>query len=441
MFHPGQLPESTKLPQRRIKKKRRGISSLLIFATTTAMVVTGGFGVFPDNPLIQMFQGVISESVSADFLEPFNSYMEVISAPTIQPKPDSVSTDASTLDPLGWLEALFAVDSSLPVSQVTEEFVNVETAVALIEEAQTQFAITQSALPNTPSPTLTQTQTSTSTLSSLPTATQSMTPTWTVSPVIIFPTDTKKPQPTATNTATATNTHTATATASPTCSQNLGGSVNITFTNLSSTETVTRYWVDFSCNLVSPTVMAPGVTNGGTTTIGHSYRFVNTTTGQLVGDYVVQGDNYTVDVSTGTATPPPGATEGSCVSTSPDTSTYGCQISNIRLDGVVQSSLSVAAPNQPFTLQYDYQTWSDPACPTCTIQLIAGMESDPASNCDYGLPPGAYPGANGTSIMHNLTAPSSSGTWAIFIRWHRTSTCDTFGYSGFGTVIANVIVP
>lgn len=50
-------------------------------------------------------------------------------------------------------------------------------------------------------------------------------------------------------------------------------------------------------------------------------------------------------------------------------------------------------------------------------------------------------GFGGTSLVHNLTAPTSSGTWAIFIRWEVSPTCNTSNYDGFGTVIANVIVP
>ncbi|HSG44890.1 MAG TPA: hypothetical protein VLA72_17220, partial [Anaerolineales bacterium] len=82
-----------------------------------------------------------------------------------------------------------------------------------------------------------------------------------------------------------------------------------------------------------------------------------------------------------------------------------------------------------------------PGCPTCTLQLIPGMESTPSSNCDYGGVPGAYPGAKGASLVYNLIVSSSSGTWAVFIRWGWTSTCDTSSYASFGTGIANVIVP
>ena len=308
------------------------------------MVATGGFGAFPNNPLTQTFQEVIGEAVPAEFLTPFNSFMDLISAPRIQPKPDSVSTNESTLDPIGMLEEWLTVDTPTAIPQETVELVNFETAVALIGETQTQIAITQDAFTFTPPATQTQTFTSVPTLTFSPTSTQSSTPTSTVVWIYVSPTKTPKPKPANTSTPSPTGT-------------------------------------------------------------------------------------------------PPGATEGSCVSSSPDTSTYGCQVSNIRLDGVVQSSLYVDVPSQTFTLQYDYQTWSDPGCPTCTLQLIAGMESNPASTCDYGSAPGAYPGASGTSLVHNLTAPSSSGTWAVFIRWYRTPTCDTSGYDGFGTVIANVIVP
>lgn len=47
------------------------------------MVATGGFDAFPDHPLKQTFQQVFGEAVPADFLNPFNSLMDEISAPHI----------------------------------------------------------------------------------------------------------------------------------------------------------------------------------------------------------------------------------------------------------------------------------------------------------------------------------------------------------------------
>ena len=87
---------------RRQKKKSR-LQTLIILMTTTAMVATGGFGTFPENSLTQTFQKVIGQNIPADFLEPFNSYMDAISAPTIEPKP---APEAQAVYPLNILNTL-----------------------------------------------------------------------------------------------------------------------------------------------------------------------------------------------------------------------------------------------------------------------------------------------------------------------------------------------
>ena len=179
---------------------------------TTAMIATGGFGVFPDNPLTRAFQKMIGENISADFLEPFNSYMEAISAPTISLQPASASNNESLPDPLGFLEDLFAGNGSAQDPPVDEAAV-IETVVASIWETQTQIVLSSPTM-SSPTATPTMTQTSTPTLTSLPASTLSITPTWTSLPVFIFPTATGKPP--LTNTPTHTPTFTAATAYTPT---------------------------------------------------------------------------------------------------------------------------------------------------------------------------------------------------------------------------------
>ena len=76
------------------------------------MIATGGFGSFPNNPLTQTFQDVVSKNVSAEYLDPFNSYMENISAPTIQPQLASGSGNDSSLDPVGTLVEVFTGETA-----------------------------------------------------------------------------------------------------------------------------------------------------------------------------------------------------------------------------------------------------------------------------------------------------------------------------------------
>ena len=109
-----------------------------------------------------------------------------------------------------------------------------------------------------------------------------------------------------------------------------------------------------------------------------------------------------------------------------------------RLNGIPQTTLTVLA-NQSFTLEYDFQVWSDPACPTCAMQIIAGLEATSAPICDYSNIPNVFPGFSGGSNVHTFSS-STTGTKAIFIRWVQQAGCNVANYSGFGTVIALITV-
>lgn len=193
----------SRAPQKN-KKRRSGFRFLFTFAVTTTMIATGGFGAFPENPLTQTFQEVIGENIPADFLQPFNSYMEVVSAPTIQPKVDSASEVEPPLDPLSALAELFATDDA--ISQPLIGTAIVETAVAMIAETQTQIA-SATIGSSSSTPILSQTPTQTPSMTALPSATNSPIPSSTSAPIIYYPTNTKKPSlPTNTPTFTPTNT-------------------------------------------------------------------------------------------------------------------------------------------------------------------------------------------------------------------------------------------
>jgi hypothetical protein len=189
-------------PLQRRKKRRSRFSLLFTVALSTAMIVTGGFGTFPNNPLVQMFQQVVGENVPADFLHPFNSYLDSLSVPTIQPQPASTSEAESLLDPLSAIEELLSVDTPAETSLPAEQSI-IGTSVASINGTQTQLvAVTASALASTSTlaPLSTQTATSlpTSTVPPLPTSTI---PTISIIPPFIRqPASTKTPIPTITPT-------------------------------------------------------------------------------------------------------------------------------------------------------------------------------------------------------------------------------------------------
>ena len=190
------------------------------------MIATGGFGVFPENPLTQTFQQVIGENIPADFLQPFNSYMEVVSAPTIKSKVDSASETESPLDPLSALAELFATDDT--ISQPLSGTAIVETAVAMIAETQTQIA-SATIGSSSSTPVLSQTPTQIPSVTALPSVTISPVPSSTFAPIIYNPTNTKGPSLPA-NTPTFTPTITPSPTVSPAGFTLTGTTVN-TLTN------------------------------------------------------------------------------------------------------------------------------------------------------------------------------------------------------------------
>jgi hypothetical protein len=165
------------------------------------MIATGGFGTLPQNSLTRTFQEVISENISADFLNPFNSYMENISAPTIQPQPDSGSEPAFDLigTLAGPVNSPVAANSTLSLEQINTSIANFSASMT----AEATGTLIQS---ETPIPTFT----TAPTITLIPTASETATiiPTSTFPPLIIYPTNTKKPPQPPADTATATSTST-----------------------------------------------------------------------------------------------------------------------------------------------------------------------------------------------------------------------------------------
>ena len=188
-------------PPKKRKKRRSNFRFLLVVTATTAMVATGGFGALPENPLTQTFQEVIGENITEELLESFNSLMESIAAPTIQPRTDSALNNNPPPDPLGFLLGLFNGDSSPSNNLLPEEMNVVETAVAFIDGTQTQLALTLSTSTPTETLTATATQTPTATITLLPSLTVTPSPVWIAQPVIIS-SDTPRPTSTASPTAT-----------------------------------------------------------------------------------------------------------------------------------------------------------------------------------------------------------------------------------------------
>jgi len=395
---------SVRHPPRRAEH-RSSYRFLVTALLTTTMVATGGFGALPDNPVTQALQEEIGQNIPEPLLNPLNSYLEQLSAPTIQPQ--LTSEPNPPLDLVGFL--LGDITSESPLSVTENEVGN--DIVAPTETPPDSGAQTITTTPSTHTPTATLT------------ATQTFTPTSTFTP---------------------------SATATPTCSVPTTTSANTTFFN-SSSQTIDVYLVDLSCRLVLYATLNPGQSTVQETYIGYRWWFVDSSTGHLMADHVVFSANDIVDVSTGaftTATPTPTPTltpTRTAVPTSTVAPSAGFYVSAVNLDG--SGSVVTVPPGQPFTVTFDFQVFSDP-CPGCITQLITGLGFSGSTGewCAYDGVPGPLPGATG-SENNTLVAPSTSGTYSVVVEYHWQYTCSDalalYGSGGFVTsrVIGQVIVP
>jgi hypothetical protein len=367
---------------------------------TTTMVATGGFGTLPDNPVTQRLQEEIGENVPESLLDPINSYLEELSAPTIQPRP--TSTPNPSLDLVGFL---LGDITSEPAVSVSETFTPTEMPT------------------DTGTPTLTETPVT-------HTMTVTLTPTQTFTPTLTF---------------------TATATATPNCARPSTVFVNTTFFN-SSQRTINVYWVDPGCRLVLYSTLGPGQSFVQGTYIGHLWDFRDSSTGQWIGNYIVSSANDVVDVSTGaisaaTSTPTPTSIPTPTATTA---AFVGFTVSNVDMtDDISQFGTFITIdPGQPFYVSYEFQVFNHPSCPGCITQLVTGLGTGGShgGSCAYhGIPP-LFPGVSGTEAV-TLFAPSVSGTYPVVVEYHWQYTCaDALAnYGGGGAVsprvIGQVIVP
>jgi hypothetical protein len=391
------------MTQYRSTRRARSHSSVRFLVTTlitTTMIATGGFGALPENPVTQQLQEEIGQNVPESVLNPINSYLDQLSAPTIQPLP--TSTPNLSLDLVGLI-----LDAITPQSPASESGIEDQTSTPIetATEAGTQ-TITDTPSPGTLTPTIT--------------ATQTFTPTSTFTP-------------------------TATATPTANCSRLSTVPANTTFFN-SSQQTINVYWVDSACKLVLYFTLGPGQSLIQPTYIGDRWWFINSSSGHLIADYVVASVNDVVDVSTGaiaaaTATPTPTSVATPTTTTVPFT---GFTVSNVSLtDDISQFGTSITIPpGEPFYVSYDFQVFNHPSCPSCITQLVTGlgMAGSHGGSCAYNGIPSLYPGVSGSEAV-TLFAPEASGTYPVVVEYHWQYTCaDALAnYGGGGAVPPQVI--
>jgi hypothetical protein len=362
------------------------------------MVATGGFGTLPENPITKGLQEEIGENLPAPVLDPINSYLSELSAPTIEPR--LTSNPNPPLDLVGLFLGDVTAEGPVPEASATDE---------------------------TPVPSETPTDTGT--------------PTTTETPL----TGTITATLTATQTYTPTATFTATATATPNCSRPSNVSVSTTFFN-SSQQTINVYWVDATCRLVLFATLGPGQSFIQGTYIGHIWDFRDSSSGRWMGNYVVSAANQVVDVSTGgisiaTSTPTPTLVPALTATTAQFT---GFTVSNVTLtDDISQFGTSITIPaGEPFYVSYDFQVFNHPSCPGCITQLVTGLGSGGShgESCGYyGIPP-LFPGVGGSEGV-TLFAPEASGAYFVVVEYHWQYTCaDALAnYGGGGAAPAQYI--
>ena len=156
------------------------------------MVATGAFGTLPENAITESFQEVLGESLPPEILDPFNTYMENLSAPQIPPVPDSDSESATRPDPVGFLVSVFG--GSSPVETIGPFFMDATTTA--LAETQTQVSYIQSITASVTPPfteTTTPIPSQVATASSVPTMSLTVPP----PPLVIYfpPTFTEEPEP------------------------------------------------------------------------------------------------------------------------------------------------------------------------------------------------------------------------------------------------------
>jgi len=120
----------------------------------------------------------------------------------------------------------------------------------------------------------------------------------------------------------------------------------------------------------------------------------------------------------------------------------GCLVSNVRLNGVPQTTLTVNPSDTTFTLQFDFQIWSHPGT-SWIMQIMPGIENTFSGTCAYDGGPGNYPGTSGTSPVITMPVPATSGSYRIFIPRDLHYSCGqaTYYVHDWIETVATVIVP
>ena len=432
---------SLRSPPRRAER-RSSARFIVTVVLTSAVVATGGFGALPDNPVTDIVQEEIGKNVPESFLEPVNSYLEELSAPTIEPLPASPNPP---LDLIGLLLDVPVTEDLTPDSGIQSSSTETLAVTASLTQTET---MTPTEITHTLTPTLTETSTFTPTPSRTltPTITSTFTPTFRPFTGFIVSgadmTDDLTQFGTSITLAPGADFY---------VSYNFQvfndpcpGCITQLVTGMGSAGTHGGTCAYNGVPGIFPggfgfeavTLTAPSTPGLYNVVVEYHWQFTcadalaNYGSGGNASSQVIGQVNVQVPAATPTYTPAPFT---------------GFNISAVNLNG---GGPSVTVPGGgPVVVSYNYQVFSDP-CPGCITQLVTGLGTPGSHNgsCAYNGVPGVSPGVNG-SYSASLLVPATPGTYSVIVEYHWQFSCtDALANYGSGgnvpvRVIGQIIVP
>ena len=428
--------QSLRYPPRRAQRRSSARYIVTVFLTT-AVVATGGFGTLSDNPITETVQEEIGKNIPESLLEPVNSYLVQLSAPTIPPLP--ASPHEPGLDLIGLLIDLPASNVETPDQGIQPTGAETLTVTPLVTQTETATATEI---------THTVTATRTATVTSTPTASLTSTATPTFFPFTGFTVSGVNITDDLTQFGTS-------ITVAP--GQDFFVSYNFQLFNNPCPGCLTQLVTGLgsagshggSCAYNGVPGVLPGDTGSEAVTltapstpgtynviVEYHWQFncsdalANYGSGGAVAPQIIGQITVAVPTATPTDTPAP---------------FIGFNISAVNLNGAGTSATVPAG--YPVVVTYNYQVFSDP-CPGCITQLVTGLGA-PGSHggsCAYNGVPGVSPGVTGSENV-TLTAPSTPGTYNVIVEYHWQFNClDALTNYGSGgavpvRVIGQIIVP
>lgn len=171
---------------------QRTMARLLFITTTTStLIVTGGLGTFPPNPLTSHAAQLVGENLPAEIIQPANQILNQVGAPTLPAQATSQHTPENPVATA--ISSLFE-----PLFATTAQPTSITTATAAsVSSTPTLEPSPSASEPATLTPTVMNTPSGTPTIPASATPSATSLPTWTavyIPPPPPSPTRTRKPR-------------------------------------------------------------------------------------------------------------------------------------------------------------------------------------------------------------------------------------------------------